>query len=408
MDSGRIFTKYNTDTNGNPISIHVIKRHQVSPIWNGFILDFIPDRRMGVRILEPENIYEVYNSDELVEGTYYVEYSSGKIFFDKSMSTKEILVEYYDVGVEMISANRIYTILDAKGNVVTTLGDIIRDSKTVIDALATVGDILIVVEELKENIKSAENVYNRLGTMIDEITQLLNNLSSKIGEGKKTLEDLTAKNNETKQTITNADASKVQLQNKISESATSLTNLTNKNEEIKQTITNAETSGETLNQINETTKATIIKAEETNDKLTQSIGNADIDGMKNSIDANARNIQTNTDDIATNTADITKLKEESSARSVGGNMNKGYEEYKLPDGRIWCHEFGWYSTTSGGGVKMGRIAEIISCSAVPSSTTPKMCGAYTDGLDILRFAHDYSGKLKIWWHAWGYKKEGVI
>lgn len=404
MDSGRIFTKYNTDTNGNPISIHVIKRHQVSPIWNGFILDFIPDRRMGVRILEPESLYEVYNSDELVEGTYYVEYSSGKIFFDNSMAAKEILVEYYDVGVEMISANRVYTVLDSKCNVVTTLGDIIRDSKTVIDALTTVGDVLIVVEELKENIKNAENAYNRLGTMIDEITQLLNNISSEVEEGKTILTNLTNKNNEANQTITNSETAKIQLQNKITESGTSLTNLTNKNEEVKQTIIDAESSGESLNQINETAKSTIVKANEANDKLNQSIGSADIDGMKNSIDINARNIQTNTNNISTNTSDIAKLKEESAARLVDGNSSKGYEEYKTSDGRIWVHEFGKYNTSSGGGVRMARIESIITYSANVNATTAQSLGISLDGTDVIRFYHSYSGNLWVTWHAWGYKK----
>lgn len=407
MDSGRIFTKYNTDINGNPISIHTIIRYQVSPVWNGFNLSFTPDRRMGVRVLEPENIYEVYNSEELVEGTYYVEYSSGRVYFDKSMASQEVLVEYYDVGVEMISADKVYTMLDAKGNVVATLGDIIRDSKTVIDALTTVGDVLIVVEELKENIKNGENIYNRLGTMIDEVTQLLNNISSKVEEGKTILTNLANKNNETKQTITNADTAKMQLDNKISESAISLTDLTNKNEEIKQTITNAETSRKTLNQINEAAKATIVSAEEAVDNLNQAIGSADITGMKNSIDTNTRNIQTNADNISTNTSDITNLKEESAASIVGGNSSKGYEESMKSDGRIWVHEYGRYNAASGGGVKMDRIANIEAYAANVEATTAQSFSTNLDGVDVIRFYHSYSGTLWVRWNAWGYKKEVI-
>lgn len=100
---------------------------------------------------------------------------------------------------------------------------------------------------------------------------------------------------------------------------------------------------------------------------------------------------------------VAELERLNATRVVGGDSNKGYEEYELPNGKIWVHEFGWYNTVSGGGVKMSRIEEIISCSATPSSTVQGTCTAYTDGKDVLRFAHNFSGTIYIYWHAWGYK-----
>ncbi len=125
--------------------------------------------------------------------------------------------------------------------------------------------------------------------------------------------------------------------------------------------------------------------------------------------ANSR-IQSNTDTIAElreliNEANskIAILEDLKNSISVGGDKNKGYEEFKLPNGKVWVHEFGWYNSTSGGGVKMSRMQSIMACSATPSSTVQGTCTAYTDGENTLRFAHNFSGTIYIYWNAWGYK-----
>lgn len=92
--------------------------------------------------------------------------------------------------------------------------------------------------------------------------------------------------------------------------------------------------------------------------------------------------------------------------SVYASGTKGYEEFPTSDGKTWVHEFGWYNTVSKGGVKMDRIGEIINCSATPSSTVQGTCSVYTEDQNILRFVHNFSDTIYIYWHAWGYKKEG--
>lgn len=395
----RIVAQYNKDKLGNPISTHIIRRYEVSPVHNHVQLDFIPDERLGIRVLDPLNIYQVDNSDEVVEGTFYLD--GTRAFFDKTMASKTVLLDYYDIGIELIGIDRVYTVLDANGNVLETLGDIVRDSKTVIEALTTMGDILVVVEELKENIQNGNDVYERLGSLIDETTILLRELTAKNSEVRQTINDADGKKQEVITAINNAE-------NKRQEVNTAINNANIKKQELVTAIDTANTKKTELENVTNT--ANTKKAELQNvindsgtkknelqvvindsvtkkNELRTEINNGNLDGMKQ---------------------DISNLKQINSFINVGGSINKGYEEYKAPNGRIWCHEFGWYATNSGGGVKMARIAEIMSCSAVTSSTVPRPCGAYIDGADILRFAHDYNGELKIWWHAWGYKKEGVI
>lgn len=218
-DLDRIITKYNRDINGNPVTNHIIRRHTVSAENYQVVLDFIPSEGLGVRILEPENLYQIYNSDELVEGTFYVDSVSGKVFFDKTMSSKEVLIDYYSIGLEMIGCERVYTCITPNGDVLETLGDILNGGKEVLETLKTMGDVIIVIEELKENIKVGNDVYERLGSVIDETTLLLR--------------DLTAKNSETRQTIADAETKKQEV-------ITAISNAELKKQEVNTTIDNAD------------------------------------------------------------------------------------------------------------------------------------------------------------------------
>ena len=170
--------------------------------------------------------------------------------------------------------------------------------------------------------------------------------------------------------VKNATELKLGLDSSIGNANASKRNLDN-------SISNGNTLKENLTSLNTTTQ-------NTKEELNLAITKGDLQALINRI------------------AELERL---NATRVVGGNSNKGYEEYELADGKIWVHEFGWYNTTSGGGVKMSRIEEIISCSATPSSTVQGTCTAYTDGKDILRFAHNFSGTIYIYWHAWGYKKK---
>lgn len=304
-DLDRIITKYNRDINGNPTTNHIIRRHTISSENYQVVLDFIPSESLGIRILEPENVYQVYNSDELVEGTFYVDNVSGKVFFDKTMASKDVLIDYYSIGLEMIGCERVYTCIAPNGDVLETLGDVLNGGKEVLETLKTMGDVVVVIEELKENIKIGNDVYERLGSTIDVATELLQDLTAKNEETRQTITDaetkkqevITVTNNAEKKkqevnaTISNADAKKGELESTISSANTKkgeleaviITSNTKKNE-LQTTINNSDTKKSELQQVMNDSD---VKKEE----LQAVIDNGDVVIMKSDIEKNKNDIE---------------------------------------------------------------------------------------------------------------------
>lgn len=185
----RIISKYHTDDNGNPRSIHIVRKHQISPIYNGIQLDDIPDESMRVSVIEPSDIYEVYNADDIVENSFYVRHD-GVVLFHKSMAGKEVTIDYHGVGIEKIGADRVYTMVDAKGNIIETLGDVFEVGRIVIDAIKTIGDVIIVLEEIEVDIKEANRIQPILRSDIEMATPLEASLKRYVLEGQPLLEEL--------------------------------------------------------------------------------------------------------------------------------------------------------------------------------------------------------------------------
>ena len=186
----KIITKYHVDKEGNPQSIHIIKPCQVSPVHNQVLLEEIPDEFKGVSILSPEGMYEVFNFDEITPNSYYINNNS-VIYFDKSMANKDVIIDFHGIGVELIGADRIYTVLDANGDVVETLGDILKKGKTVLDVIKTMGDVIVVTKELKDTVNEAKVLEPKLAEDIRVGTPLDLALKNDIKEGQPLLEKLT-------------------------------------------------------------------------------------------------------------------------------------------------------------------------------------------------------------------------
>lgn len=185
----QIVMKYHSDKNGNPQSIHIVKKYQVSPIYNQILLEEIPDEFRGVSILSPENMHEVFNFDEIESNSYYVS-DKNIVYFDKSMANKEVLVDFHGIGVELIDVNRVYTVLDNKGNVVETLGDIIDKGEIVLEAVKTIGDVVVVTKQLQNTINEAKEVEQQLSEDIRIGTPLDLALKEDIKTGQPLLEEL--------------------------------------------------------------------------------------------------------------------------------------------------------------------------------------------------------------------------
>lgn len=185
----RIIGKFNMDENGNPNNVHILRKHQISPIYNGFQLDQIPNDRYGVNVVTPEGMHEVYSADEVSENTYYVK-NDGVVLFDKSMAGKEVVIDYYGRGLELIGASRVYTMLDSKGNVIETLGDIFDVGRIVIDAIKTVGDVIVVLEKISDDVEEANRIQPILHEDIRVATPLEASLAQNVNRGEPLLESL--------------------------------------------------------------------------------------------------------------------------------------------------------------------------------------------------------------------------
>lgn len=103
------YTQWNTDVNGNPISVHKQEMQQVSPVYFNIQLDEIPDsfHRLSVKDTEGNTFYEVDNFARISEQSYYVDYNNGIVYFHHTKGATVVNVTYYGRGFKLIRSSRI-------------------------------------------------------------------------------------------------------------------------------------------------------------------------------------------------------------------------------------------------------------------------------------------------------------
>ncbi|MGU8678941.1 glycosyl hydrolase family 28-related protein [Clostridium perfringens] len=173
----QIVCQYYKDKNGNPMSYHIRRKHQISPKNYQIQLDGIPDEYRGIEVIEPVGLYRVYNADEIAEDSYWVR-DDGNIFFHESRACQNVMLDYYSIGLPVVGAGRIYTLLDEEGNVIETLEDILKKGKTVVEALKTMNDVIVAIDELKTSTYEGVKVVNTLDHTIDKGYELLAKLNA--------------------------------------------------------------------------------------------------------------------------------------------------------------------------------------------------------------------------------------
>lgn len=101
--------QWNTDVNGNPISVHKQEMQQVSPVYFNIQLDEIPDsfHRLSVKDTEGNTFYEVDNFARITEQSYYVDYNNGVVYFHHTKGAVVVSVTYYGRGFKLIHGSRI-------------------------------------------------------------------------------------------------------------------------------------------------------------------------------------------------------------------------------------------------------------------------------------------------------------
>lgn len=156
-----IITKYNVDEYGSPISIDRTEEQQIHPL-KALIETNIIDEFKGFDILN-KTMYQVYNYDDIKNANqYYVDYGRGRVFFHSSLKGSAIKYRYGDKGQDLLSATRIFTKLDEKGNVVELLSDLIDQTREYIAILGTFEQATIVIKKLEQTIATANSTDAKL------------------------------------------------------------------------------------------------------------------------------------------------------------------------------------------------------------------------------------------------------
>ena len=136
----------------NPDSITNYK----AKIVNGTTFIMLPQYPSPNHRFIIKDFIEVGNREDIIkENEFWVDYKEGFVYFHPTHQGEWITIkEFYGIGINRIDAKRVVTKLDATGNVVQVLQDIIDAYKEIFEALANamqlVKDVQYSLEVLKE------------------------------------------------------------------------------------------------------------------------------------------------------------------------------------------------------------------------------------------------------------------
>lgn len=159
-DKGWIEQAYKNEQ-GVPVTVSRTEFHTISPINSAVQLTEIPDKYYGIEFRlknNAGNLERVYNLDDLItkQNAYYIG-ENNMIYASTNLIGKEVQVSYQGMGKTIINCNMIYY-RDAINSVPRILEDLIDSGYKAIDALATVGNASIILEDLKRTIEEAKKL----------------------------------------------------------------------------------------------------------------------------------------------------------------------------------------------------------------------------------------------------------
>ena len=164
-----VLTKYHIDPDTKkPNSVPVVEKQQVHPLKNLIQMVGEVKKNKKIQIIDrdmipvnkPEKITQPYH--------YYVDYEQNLIHFHPDIAGQTIEYKYEDMGVTVISANKIFTKQDEKGTVVELLEDIINMGREAIDVMLTIGGVAIIMKRLEDDIKEGYEVSDKIQADIQQ------------------------------------------------------------------------------------------------------------------------------------------------------------------------------------------------------------------------------------------------
>ena len=164
MNNPVIITKRNTDSESNPISVSLIETRQISD--GAFIvLKQVPDELYRVNV---QGYTEVFDVERLKVHEFKVDYSQGVVYFHPKATGKTVVVEYYGIGYELISASRIFTKYDKYGNAIETLEDVIDSVYKIKPTLDRISKSEELIDQIHSDLDKAEIIMPQLNELVTE------------------------------------------------------------------------------------------------------------------------------------------------------------------------------------------------------------------------------------------------
>lgn len=182
FDMPSIITKRNVDSEQNPISVKILETKQVMDNHYCVVLNQLPDENFRLLI---EGFTEVFDIEKLDKKTYKVDYAQGVVYFHPRAVGKVIVIEYYGIGYELLSASRIFTKVDRYGNILETLEELIEGATECLELIKTLGNAVQVINKLEEDVASGNRLHDDLVNDIEVGTPLHEQLDGDIKEASK-------------------------------------------------------------------------------------------------------------------------------------------------------------------------------------------------------------------------------
>lgn len=154
-----LILKRNTDSQGNPVSINIVDIKPVMDNHSCIVLSQIPDEYYGLSI---EGYSEVFDVENVGAKDYKVDYANGVVYFNPVNIGKTITIDYKGIGCELIYSSRVASKLDAYGNVVETLEEMIEKGKNYLKLIETLGNAVTIINKLELEIKEGQTLYDLL------------------------------------------------------------------------------------------------------------------------------------------------------------------------------------------------------------------------------------------------------
>lgn len=188
-DSLRSYTTIihkHTDAEGNIVAEQV--ENEIKQVVDRVVLlEQIPHRAMGTEVMleqkslitgkvEYIKLVEIDMREAITKNNQFkIDYNTGKLYVHYDLEGLNLKINYWGTGSVLLHASRIYTQLDANGDVVITLEELIESIKNMTD-VAYVADMLRQIE--------ASKTSTITGIQFDEFKDRIDNIEQDLKKNK--------------------------------------------------------------------------------------------------------------------------------------------------------------------------------------------------------------------------------